>query len=136
MNWGNALLSNSQYYIPAGWLPCDGSVYSAATYDLLFSSIRYLYGGSGGAFNVPDLRGRVTAGADDMNTSAGSAGRLNGWQPGQSGGEATHVLTQQEIPTTSGILSSTPGVAVGNSTPAVGHNNIQPTMCVSKLIRY
>ena len=134
MNYGSSLVSGSNM-IPPGWLPCDGSSYAnVAPYDLLFSVITYTYGGSGSIFLVPDFRGRVTAAADNMLTPAGSAGRLNNWQVGQSGGEAQHILIAQEIPT---AAASGPGSVLGvGSGTAAGHNNVQPTLTVSKLIRY
>lgn len=135
INWPTGLTAIG-VNAPPGWLACDGSIYPTSTYDLLFAAIGYTYGGSGGGFNVPDLRGRATAGADTMQTAVGSAGRLNNWAPGTAGGEATHVLTPNEIPLGPSGSAGSNGVLVGNSTPAAGHNNIQPTMTVTKLIRY
>src|SRR5262249_33795822 len=48
---------------PVGWLICDGSAVSAATYSRLFNAIGNAWGGSGGTFNLPDLRGRAPIGA-------------------------------------------------------------------------
>lgn len=42
---------------PTGFLLCDGSAISRATYAALFAAIGTTYGGSGGNFNVPDFRG-------------------------------------------------------------------------------
>lgn len=49
---------------PSGWLLCDGSAVSRATYATLFGLISTTYGVGDGSttFNVPDLRGRVIAG--------------------------------------------------------------------------
>lgn len=57
---------------PTGWLLCDGSAVSRATYKALFEAIATTYGAGDGAttFNIPDLRGRVPVGVD------GAAGRL------------------------------------------------------------
>lgn len=65
---------------------------------------------------LPDLRGRVLAGLDDMGTSA--AGRLQAaliatgspTQLGSSGGEDQHVLTTAELPVTTpvGTISAIP----------------------------
>lgn len=132
INWTAA----PQVLIPPGWLVCDGSLYSVTQYDLLFAVIGYNYGGSGSSFGVPDYRGYVTAGADDMGT--GPAGRLHNWTLNITGGEAAHQLITSEIPLGSiGLPSSTPtDYLVGSTTPAVAHNNIQPTRTVIKLIRY
>ena len=51
---------------PAGWLVCDGSLKSRATYAALFAAIGTLYGAGDGAttFKLPDLRGEFIRGAD------------------------------------------------------------------------
>lgn len=49
---------------PAGYLLCDGSAISRTTYSNLFSVISTTYGAGDGAttFQIPDFRGRVSAG--------------------------------------------------------------------------
>lgn len=49
---------------PTGWLLCDGSAISRASYSTLFGVIQTNYGSGDGSttFNVPDLRGRVGVG--------------------------------------------------------------------------
>lgn len=93
---------------PSGWFLCDGSSKSSTTYPALFSAIGTTYGGSGGNFNLPDLRGRAIAGKDNMGGSA--AGRLTasesgitGTTLGSSGGVETHKLTSAQ----SGIVAHT-----------------------------
>ncbi len=49
---------------PTGWLAADGTSVSTATYATLFAAIGYTYGGSGGSFNLPDLRGEFIRGWD------------------------------------------------------------------------
>ncbi|WP_035705034.1 tail fiber protein [Bradyrhizobium genomosp. I (2014)] len=51
-----------------------GQAISRTTYSTLFSMVSTAYGSGDGSttFNVPDLRGRVTAGKDDMGGSAAS----------------------------------------------------------------
>lgn len=44
---------------PSGWLLCNGSSISTSTYPDLFNAIGYTYGGSGGNFNLPEVRGRT-----------------------------------------------------------------------------
>lgn len=80
---------------PEGWLLCDGSAVSRATYSDLFAAIGTTYGAGNGSttFNLPDLRGRVPLGPD------GSAGRLSGSDAlGNSGGAEKHQLVTSEIP--------------------------------------
>lgn len=44
--------------VPAGFVLCDGQSLPATLYPELFAAIGYTYGGAGGNFNVPDLRGK------------------------------------------------------------------------------
>lgn len=61
---------------PAGWLLCDGSTVSRTTYAALFAAIGATYGAGDGntTFALPDLRGRVAAGANASNALASKAG--------------------------------------------------------------
>lgn len=51
--------------VPAGWLVCDGGQYTQTQHPELFMAIGTAWGGSGGSFNVPDMRGRFPRGTDD-----------------------------------------------------------------------
>src|SRR5688572_13618888 len=70
---------------PDGYLLCDGSAVSRTTYAALFTAIGGNYGAGDGSttFNLPDLRGRVVAGKDDMGGS--SANRLTDANDGLNG---------------------------------------------------
>jgi microcystin-dependent protein len=58
---------------PTGYLLCDGASYVRTDYAALFSAIGTAFGSADGThFNVPDLRGRVPAGKDNMGGSAAS----------------------------------------------------------------
>ena len=61
---------------PAGWLLCDGSAVSRTAYADLFAVIGTTYGAGNGSttFALPDLRGRVAAGANASNALASRAG--------------------------------------------------------------
>lgn len=61
---------------PAGWLLCDGSTVSRTTYAALFAVIGATYGAGDGSttFALPDMRGRVAAGANASNALASKAG--------------------------------------------------------------
>lgn len=90
---------------PGGWLLCYGQAVSRTTYAALFSAIGTTYGSGDGSatFNVPDLRGRVIAGQDDMGGSSANrltnqSGGLNGDTLGGTGGAETHTLSIAEMP--------------------------------------
>ena len=90
---------------PTGWLLCFGQEVSRTTYADLFAVCGTIYGAGNGTttFNLPDLRGRVAAGKDDMGGSAASrltaAGAgITGTTLGASGGFQTHKLVTSEIP--------------------------------------
>lgn len=72
---------------PSGWLLCYGQTLNAQIdlqYQALYDVIGNTYGGSSNSdFVVPDLRGRVVAGQDDMGGS--SANRLTGNSGGVDG---------------------------------------------------
>lgn len=82
-----------------------GQALSRTTYAALFSLLSTTYGAGDGTttFNIPDLRGRVIAGKDDMGGSAAS--RLTSTFFGTSaaalgavGGAESHTLQTTEIP--------------------------------------
>lgn len=90
---------------PSGWLLCGGQAVSRSTYSALFNVIGTTYGAGDGSttFNLPDLRGRVIAGQDNMDSDAGrltsgSAASVDGDTLGASGGAEEHVLTQAQMP--------------------------------------
>tara|TARA_Y100001963_G_scaffold72027_1_gene100110 strand:- start:2521 stop:3729 length:1209 start_codon:yes stop_codon:yes gene_type:complete len=91
---------------PTGFLLCSGQAVSRSTYSALFGVISTTYGAGdeSSTFNIPDLRGRVVAGQDDMGGS--SADRLTGLTGGvdgdtlaATGGAETHVLTTAQLAT-------------------------------------
>jgi microcystin-dependent protein len=60
---------------PAGWLRCDGRTLSRSdsAYQGLFAAIGYLWGGSGDAFQLPDLQGRFLRGVGGNSAPLGQA---------------------------------------------------------------
>jgi microcystin-dependent protein len=123
-----------------------GQAISRTTYSTLFSLISTQYGAGDGSttFNLPDLRGRVVAGKDDMGGS--SANRLtnaddglNGDTLGASGGGETQTLVTANLPpytpagtngtvTVNGLtnVANNSGFSAlsagGNSVPLIGNN--------------
>ncbi len=111
---------------PTGWLLCYGQAVSRTTYADLFAIVGTSYGAGDGSttFNVPDLRGRVAAGKDDMGGSAasrlttgtgnfGSATTL-----GDTGGTQSVTLTGNQSGLPTHAHSTSPAKA--NNTPTSG----------------
>ena len=91
---------------PTGFLLCAGQAVSRSTYSALFGVISTTYGAGDGSstFNLPDLRGRVVAGQDDMGGSSadrltGQTGGVDGDTLAATGGAETHVLTTAQLAT-------------------------------------
>ena len=89
---------------PAGFLLCSNVAVSRTTYADLFAVIGTTYGVGDGTttFNVPDLRGRIIAGLDNMGGT--TASRLTattitggGDNVGEVGGAETHTLTEAQL---------------------------------------
>ncbi len=133
--------------VPEGFLLCDGAAYSRTQYAELFEAIGTTYGAGDGSttFNVPNLSTRVPVGTGD------------GYDLGATGGEETHQLTVEEMPshkhgfsvsTTDGYGSTPAQVAEGDGknwssgyngeTNSTGggqpHNNMQPYTVVNYII--
>jgi microcystin-dependent protein len=90
---------NSAFVLPYG------QAISRTTYSAYFTLVSTTYGVGDGSttFNVPDIRGRVIAGKDDMGGS--SANRLtdaddglNGDTLGDTGGGETQTLVAENLP--------------------------------------
>ncbi len=103
---------------PAGWLFCAGQTISRAAYAALFAVIGTAYGVGDGetTFGLPDLRGRVLAGVDNMGGD--SANRLTSDQADALGGAG-------------GLESQTLSGSVGDTTLSLNqvpaHSHIQQT---------
>lgn len=86
---------------PAGWLLCFGQEVSRTTYADLYAALSTTHGAGDGSttFNLPDLRGRVPAGKDNMGGT--SANRLitnvAGGTLGANGGAESHQLTTAQL---------------------------------------
>lgn len=78
---------------PTGWLLCDGTAVSRATYATLFALISTTYGAGDTTttFNLPNLKGKVIVGVDASQTEFDAIA--------ETGGEKTHVLTTGELAT-------------------------------------
>jgi microcystin-dependent protein len=146
---------------PDGWLLCDGSAVSRTTYSSLFAVIAATYGAGDGSttFGLPDLRGRMAVGLDNMGgTSADRVTNVQADAMGGADGEETHILTEDEIAIHSHTLrritsgsSNDSGFEYSNPSssynshdnPSIeeaggdqAHNNMPPYMAVNYLIKY
>lgn len=110
---------------PAGWLLCTGAAVSRSTYSALFNVLGATWGGGDGSttFNLPDLRGRLTAGQDNMGGNA--AGRItqagsgvNATQLGSTGGSEQLQAHSHSV--------SDPGHSHGISDPGHSHGVYDP----------
>ena len=137
--------------VPSGFLACDGTAVSRSTYSALFAVIGITWGSGNGTttFNVPDLRGRVTAGVGSVGTNTQPTLAL-----AATGGEQNHTLSTAEMPShqhtqaLGGSLSTVANVAgsyvVGNQNTSLvaatggggSHNNMMPYAVVTKIIKY
>lgn len=133
---------------PTGWLICDGSAVSRTTYSTLFGVIGTAFGSGDGSttFNLPNFKGRVPVGVDSNDADFDNIG--------ETGGEKTHTLNVNEMPSHKHQLNkaSTPGgngsglawsgttVTNGDGIYETGgsqpHNNLQPYLTMNYIISY
>ncbi len=132
---------------PNGYLICNGSAVSRATYSDLYAIVGTFYGVGDGSttFNLPDLRGRVIVGV-------GEGTGLTNRNIGSTGGAETHQLTVNQLPSHSHGISvsasdsgSTTTVDGASGTDATiqtaneggneAHNNMQPYQALNYIIK-
>lgn len=96
-----AVISFAGQGVASNWLFANGQNVVRAQWPDLFARLGTTFGAGDGSttFGVPDLRGRVVAGLDDMG--GGPANRLAAILPsttlGAAGGNQVHALTQAQL---------------------------------------
>jgi microcystin-dependent protein len=94
-------------FAPRGWMLCNGQQLPVGPNQALYSLLGNTYGGNTSFFNLPNLVARVPVHAGDV------------YSLGETGGEATHVLTVPEMPAHNHqAQASSSGPAVGLPTNA------------------
>ena len=143
-----AILPFSGDVIPNGWLLCDGSVIEQEDYPELFEVLAGNYGIiSREEIRLPDLRGKVTVGKDSTDTDFNTLGN--------TGGEKTHNLTIDEMPShnhelkrgdygsvrreeisySNGENIQFTSAGVSNTGGDQPHNNLQPYIVTNYIIK-
>lgn len=147
---------------PSSWIFCYGQAISRATYADLFAIIGTTYGSGDGSttFNVPDMRGNMILGKDNMGGSSrnrvvdADADTLGGQD-----GEENHTLTTSELPphshsadvrsaggpnsgtffagfNSANISNSIGSPSTDNTGSGSAHNNMPPYIVFNYIIRY
>jgi microcystin-dependent protein len=144
---------------PAGWLFMFGQAVSRTSEAALFNAIGTAYGVGDGSttFNLPDARGRVLFGKDNMggtpaNRATTGGGGLDGLTLGAAGGGESvtltvgqiaphgHTFTQSATVGVGGNLARGGGVdATSNPSTSSGgggsHSNIPPALVINYIIK-
>jgi microcystin-dependent protein len=103
---------------PSGYLECDGSAVSRATYSDLFTAIGTTWGVGDGSttFNLPNMQRSVAVGSGGTGTST------LGNSVGDTGGEEDHTITTGELPgNTINYSTATLTNHIGSNTGAAGY---------------
>lgn len=110
------IIQSAAINVPAGWFDCDGSILHKVSYLDLFNAIGYTYGGSDASFNVPDIRGRVPVGA-------GAGSNLTARGLASTGGEESHTLSINEMPSHTHSLTRRANSDTGTYDTNNGHQD-------------
>lgn len=131
---------------PTGYLLCYGQAVSRTTYSALFAVISTTFGVGDGSttFNLPDLRGRLPLGQDDMGGA--SANRVTASQAdsigGVNGAESVNLAHTHTVAPTSSITapngsghSVLPAGGIATSSALTTTNVMNPYITVNYIIK-
>ncbi|HUY04991.1 MAG TPA: phage tail protein [Rhodocyclaceae bacterium] len=114
--------------VPAQWALCYGQAVSRTTYSAAFSALGTTWGAGNGSttFNLPDLRGRVLAGVDNMGGSAAdrittSVSGIAGTSLGATGGDQN--AAQDTLTAETAVTITDPGHTHPTTTTGAGLRN-------------
>lgn len=104
---------------PTGWILCFGQAISRATFAALFALIGTTYGVGDGTttFNLPDLRGRVAAGLDNMGGTAANRFQVSVNVTTVSGSNSITITAGQGITRFMSIIGA--GIPAGTTITGV-----------------
>jgi len=96
---------------PTGWLLCDGSAVSRATYSELFALVSTTFGAGDGSttFNLPDMRQRIPIGRHSGVTALDTIGETQGSWDHTHGSGSLAVASHTHGPGTLAVASHTHG---------------------------
>ena len=144
---------------PSGYLLCNGAAVSRTEYDALFNVIGTLFGEGDGSttFNLPNRSGKMGVGYNSSDSDFNVIGK--------TGGEKTHTLTVDEMPSHNHTISnngstnlpitinaptggtgynigyeygarSEPRLIADNKGGSKAHNNMPPFVVMNYIIKY
>lgn len=109
-------------FAPKGWRKCNGELLAPSDYPELFALIGTTFGGDGeSTFALPNFCGRIPLGY-------GASTGLSAYTIGQTGGEETLQLTEDQLPAHSHTGTIDSGAIATVETPAsnTGSNSPSP----------
>jgi microcystin-dependent protein len=115
-----AILGFGAAAAPTGYLLCDGTAVSRATFSALFAVIGTTWGVGDGSttFNVPDGRGKSLYGKATAGTGSTLGGSFGAIDHTHTGPSHTHGVTTSNHTHTGGAHTHTATLAGGTSTPS------------------
>lgn len=159
-----AAFAGDEISIPIGWLLCTGQAVSRTTFAGLFTVIGITYGSGDGSttFNVPDFRGRVAMGKDNMGGTPGGVvnNALADVLGGTLGAETvalvlnnlpahTHTYNDKVVQNgtggtdlgpantnTTSVFTDIAGRITSSTGSGTAHDNVQPSIAMNIIVKF